>query len=203
MDKQSKACWIVDGAYFYHGARATGIKVCLKELKAHLERVLGMQITSSTYVTAAMEGGQCGDDGYHADERVRPSPLDSNRRFLSWLQSADGARMEVVAPEGCTRKITIECAHCGGAVTKMQQRGIDVIIATRIMEAPEAVRTLIITTGDKDFVPPIESVKSKHPDLKIVLLAFRHSAAVELQSKVHQVIWIDESPSEGFGKSRM
>jgi len=88
-------------------------------------------------------------------ENERKSRYD---RFVNRL-----ARKGVIVREG-------RCQRTGDG---FRQKGVDTLLTMDLLEMPvsEEVKTVILVTGDTDFVPVLERIRSKH-GVKVVLYYF-------------------------------
>lgn len=174
-NKRSGVGWIVDGAYANLGARNHGLSLDYVELRRFLEReILDSAIDESYFINA-----------------VSGSIPESVGRFYKFIQSAFpiGPQMNLEL-HGLKRR-THECSGCKRRCEQMVQKGVDVAIATRMIDVAQRCNSVVLLLGDSDFVESIRYIKNR-AGCRIIVAGFRGSLSPEIQCLANKVIWLDD-----------
>ena len=114
--------------------------------------------------------------------RVRNRPGDAERQsvYIDALRAHGPIEIDFGF---FLRKKDIECSQCQNSWPDYEEKKTDVNIAVRLLNDAfdDRFDLALIVSGDSDLVPAIESVKTRHPDKRLVV-AFppkRHSYDLE------------------------
>ena len=66
---------------------------------------------------------------------------------------------------------TTQCRHCGACSEKREEKKTDANIAVHILDDAYDDRfdTAMVISGDSDLVPPVESVRKRFPEKRVVV----------------------------------
>jgi uncharacterized LabA/DUF88 family protein len=172
-----RSIWVIDGAYLTKASMNFGYFDYIK-LKNCIEDIMGEPFTEKYFF-----------DSERFD--VNSSNIHS---FYTWLKSAAPMGPQIrVLNNYAGKKEVISCSNCGGSVEYYVQQGVDVGIATFILQQGILDRydRLVFASGDKDFRGALECVRD---DLhkEIWLVGFHGSVSSEIQVLAHKVIWMDD-----------
>ncbi len=157
----------------YRTARDDGYFIQFKRLRDLLEHEFAIPIRSAFYYDSAPR-------------------TDSDRKRHNYLSREVGFRVKKYE----LGKKQITCAHCSKEIVLTPQKCVDVAIAMSVMEYatkrdPLTYDPIILSTGDRDFLPVLERVRDRY-DKDIILVAYRKSTAGELVAVTTRQIWIED-----------
>ncbi len=145
---------------------------------------------------------------YYLNSVPSPTP-DSQTAFYNWMRSAPplgpkiitklyelrGSEINELYCEQCRRKVTVSCPNDRThRLSREQQKGVDVGLATLALTHIENYDTLILSSGDSDLLDAIEYVTEKNK--RFELLVFKSGVATDLQCRADRIWWIDEFAQE-------
>jgi uncharacterized LabA/DUF88 family protein len=150
-----KVMVFIDGQNFMYGSGKASVDY--KKLIDHLTETFG-EIRRTYYFT----GFDPANAGQH--------------RFFKYLKRCG---VEVKVKPLVAKKIS--CPHCKMHVTRDVEKGVDVSLVTTLLDmgVKGGYDTAILISGDKDFIPAIESVKLLGK--RLVVASFRVSAGEDVQ----------------------
>ena len=190
----TKRLWIIDAAYMLRACKSlgTGYKFDYLKLRAKLEETgriwRAYYLNSVNYLNSIVD--------YQAER---------SESFHYWLELAppDGPGMSVRLYDlKSTRVNRAFCVECGTEVgltcpggnghqlNRLQQKGVDVGIATLALKLHQDYDTLLLSSGDGDLLDAVEFLREC--DKQIELVVFRSGVSRELQSQAHLVHWLDD-----------
>ena len=82
-----------------------------------------------------------------------------------------------------------------------KEKGVDVVVASKLFEMTDYCETLVLLASDKDYVPALQTVKRKGKF--IVTLGFRDKHPEELINLSHQFYDLNEMYFDGLGSRVM
>jgi uncharacterized LabA/DUF88 family protein len=104
--------------------------------------------------------------------------------------------------EQCRRKVPVTCpndrAH---RLSREQQKGVDVGLATLALTHIENYDTLILSSGDSDLLDAVEYITEKNK--RFELLVFKNGVSTDLQCRADRIWWIDEFAHEVAREARV
>lgn len=174
--------WLIDAGYMFKAQRSVAPRYTFDygKLKEYIER--DGSIWKSYYLnsTPAVQA-------------------DSQDNFHKWLQ--DGLGMDVKLYElkenvvrrlfckKCGQKVPINCGNdTRHELSVVQQKGVDVGIATLALVHVEEYDTLILSSGDGDLLDAIEYVAARGKRLELAVFDYGVAARLrELAAKVYVI----------------
>ncbi|WP_051188271.1 NYN domain-containing protein [Brevibacillus thermoruber] len=164
--------WLIDGSYIYKSLKTyPGKTLDYKKLRQKIESMLGNKTTA-----------------YYFNSTPDPA-TDQQNAFHSWMKSADGPNIRVELYE--LKKTEVKCPDCGHKFVKLTQKGVDVGIVTAALKFQHKYDTLILSTGDGDFLDTVKYIQ-EGLSKRIILVAFRHGLSTDLQQYADEVWYIDD-----------
>ena len=165
----------IDGFNLYHGLRDARLRssrwldlrgMCTSLLKP------SQQLELVRYFTA----------------RVRRNPAAARRQsmYMDALLACGGIEIDF----GHFLSSPTRCRSCGAVRHRQEEKRTDVNIAVRLLEDAYDDRfdTAMVVSGDSDLVPPIESVRHRFPDKRVLVAALIVDRVVaDIDSIVRQV----------------
>ena len=90
-------------------------------------------------------------------------------KFIDALSARGGIEIDF----GHFLRKSTNCPQCNAAIHKHEEKKTDVNIAVRLLEDAfdDRFDTALVISGDSDLVPPIESVRSRFPQKRVVVAA--------------------------------
>lgn len=79
-------------------------------------------------------------------------------------------------------------------LTKKQQKGVDVAIATQALILKDQYTKLILSSGDGDLLDAVEHLSEIGKEINLVV--FKSGVSTDLQARADTVMWIDEFKDE-------
>ncbi len=90
--------------------------------------------------------------------------IDSNRR---WIEHLTEQGVEVVKAGYLRVKESNECVHCGRRTLYLQEKGVDVRVATELLLASDKqVPDIVLGSSDSDMIPALEAARRLGVDVK-------------------------------------
>jgi len=177
----------VDGFNFYYG---------LKDAKYHRYYWLNLESLSESFLHKNQK--LIFVKYFTADIRGNKEKWQRQHVFLEALETHCS---KLTTIKGFFQKIEMECPNrkwenchrCDGIIRSSEEKKTDVNIAVHMITDAfeDKYDTAILVSGDSDLTPPIEVVRSRFPE-KRVLIAFppkRHS--IELKKAASNTFWIN------------
>ena len=146
-------------------------------------------------------------NGCHVYALVDPrSPADAGlRRFLHAMNGFPGYRVTVkerkpsspyTCPHPGCRQPLLQCPHCGGALQRTVEKGVDTALVTDLIQA--AIDNLfadaVLISADADFVPAVELVQNRAG--KRVIHAHIRPQGQELRNACWSHVFLDDLMNE-------
>jgi uncharacterized LabA/DUF88 family protein len=110
--------------------------------------------------------------------------LKSNRQsvLLEANKAVNGDRFEVI--KGKFYEKNTHCAACNTTIKQIEEKRTDVNISVQMMGdcAKNETDVIVLVSADSDLVPPLDFLKSNHPDKKIRVFFPPRSFSYDLSS---------------------
>jgi uncharacterized LabA/DUF88 family protein len=185
---EKQKLWLIDGSYFYKAAYNSMRDHQLDYVKLR-EKLEGKgEIWRAYYLNSA---------------------TPELEAFFRWLQSAPPIGPKIIVKKygvrsgdvgtcwckKCEKSVTASCPTCSGYnLTKEQQKGVDVGLATLALTLMDHYETLLLSSGDSDLLDVAEYLC--HRGKRFELVVFRSGVAPELQARADFIYWIDDFAQE-------
>ncbi len=162
---QERVITYIDGYNLYHGLLDAGLRSSRWLDLSHLGTSLlksDQNLILTRYFTTRVKG--------------RPEKARRQGAFIDALQ----ARGAIEIDFGHFLSKQVKCRNCGSTWQKNEEKKTDVNIAVRLLDDAfdDRFDVAVVISGDSDLVPPIEAVRARFPE-KRLLVAFppkRHSS---------------------------
>jgi uncharacterized LabA/DUF88 family protein len=129
--------WLIDGAYLLKGSQG---KIDMIALRRNLQK--------------------WANNTRHFDRIIFFNSMkkgdEPQQAFHDWLTS-NGFEVKLYGLKG----MSVQCPRCEGCFKRQVQKGVDVGIATAILELSDQYTRLVLTAGDGDLIEAIRVVQSK------------------------------------------
>ena len=171
----NRRLWVIDGSYLYMGQSSVSpdYQFDYMRLRKKLEEEIG-EFFQVYYVNA-----------------VPPQSEDHQDAFHTWLKSAPpkGPNFQVKLFQ--VKGMRVVCPSCGNEFEKHAQKGVDVCIAQLMLTLLPRYDTLVLSSGDGDFMGVVDYVRNVM-NKRVELAVFHTGTSVDLQSLSDRVVWIDD-----------
>ncbi len=91
----------------------------------------------------------------------------------------------------------VTCQKCGNELKEVKNKGVDVALATDLLiygmsDAASSYDVAILVSGDNDFVPVIEKLKDRRPQVKVEVAQFRNAVGFDMKRVVDRFYALDD-----------
>ena len=193
--ERKRALWLIDGGYLFHTKSTAGhnYEFDYKKLRKWIEKE--GPVWRAYYLNAVSGGPSEGQDSFH-----------------NWLQSAPPNGPKIIVQLYPLRRLTVGrvyCEHCASLVKpncpnapsgeehrmfQEEQKGVDVGITTLALTLADQYDTLVLSSGDGDFLDAVEHLCQHGKRLELVV--FKHGVSTNLQARADRIYWIDDFKEE-------
>jgi uncharacterized LabA/DUF88 family protein len=153
---------------------------------------------------AEVDGTRKADDRRFQEQMNGLSVLQS---FYKWYVFYKIVRAYPVVCPFCKRQgkeITIICPECKEEVVMPKNKGVDVALAADLLvyglHDKYPYDTATIVSGDTDFAPVIDTVKTHRPEVRIEVVQFKESVGDKLRLSPNVNFYDLDSRTKQFGK---
>lgn len=152
-----------------HGARK--IETAEDYFKADIHRliagVLGEEPEEISYYTTRIR-----QPDFELPERLRDEIASIQESHRRWIAELTNQGVRVVKAGLLKVHENAPCYHCGRRTMVLQEKGVDVRMATEMVLAAvrDHVDTVVVLSSDADMIPALEVVK--HAGTKIIYMCF-------------------------------
>ncbi|MHC1713740.1 MAG: NYN domain-containing protein [Solidesulfovibrio sp.] len=188
----SRRLWLIDAGYMYRGQSVHSRDYSIDYVKLRNKLEVDEPLWRAYYLNSV------------------PSPTpDSQVAFYNWMRSAPPMGPKIITKlyelraseinelycEHCRRKVPISCPNDRShRLSREQQKGVDVGLATLALTHIENYDTLILSSGDSDLLDAIEYITEKNK--RFELLVFKSGVSTDLQCRADRIWWIDDFSQE-------
>jgi len=172
-NNMEKIIVFIDGSYI---VKSADFKIDYKKLMIFLTKKLEGKIENTIYFNSA------------------PKQItDSQEKFHNFLKSANPVGPGIEVEIYSLKSLDVNCRHCKKTHTRNVQNGVDVALATKMIEQAylKNCTRIVLLAGDSDFVPSLNFLRN-HLNQKITTVGFRNTMSVELQSISSDLIFLNE-----------
>lgn len=167
--------WLIDGSYMYKSVKKLEekhgkISLDYLKLRQKIENELESKVTA-----------------YYFNATPNPQS-DEQNSFHNWLKTGPGIRIPKLYE---LKKKKNNCPNCKHKFTRYVQKGVDVGIATHALKYHPKYETLILSTGDGDFLDAIKYLKEEL-EKRIMLVGFNGSISPDILPYADEKWFIDE-----------
>lgn len=79
----------------------------------------------------------------------------------------------------------VVCSKCGNTLKEVKNKGVDVALATDLLvygmsETSSSYDVAILVSGDNDFIPVIEKLKERRPEVKVEVAQFKNAVGDDM-----------------------
>jgi len=174
VSEDNRRLWLIDGAYMWYAQNSLvpAYQLDYRKLRDKLE-----------------EDGKV-FQAYYFNATQNP-PSDAQDSFHTWLKCArpSGPNLQVRLYK--LKELHLKCPACSHEFDRQVQKGVDVGIATMALRLVDRYETLMLSSGDGDYMDSMEYVRNTL-DKRLELVVFRYGVATDLQSLSDKIYWIDD-----------
>ncbi len=167
---RGKTICFIDNANIFHGQADNNWRIDWEKF----QRFLG-------------EKGEVWQTYFFASETDPPS--DGATAFYQFLK--ENLRWEVRLYT--LGKKTMRCGECGHEHTAFAEKGVDVGLATTMLmlAVNQAYDTAVLVSGDRDYVEPVQHIKSR--GLRVEVISWRAGLSNDLEAESSApVVYLDD-----------
>lgn len=156
-------------------------------LTEFLRKVLQTESLEITYYTTRIKQPQFMIPAKLKSRIVAVS--EANRR---WIADLINQKVNVVKAGYLRVRETNSCIHCGKKTLVLQEKGVDVRIATDLVLASQTRKysNLVLVSSDSDLIPAIEA--ARHHGLKVTYFCYAGSLNRSIASQAKKTITFDD-----------
>jgi uncharacterized LabA/DUF88 family protein len=91
----------------------------------------------------------------------------------------------------------IVCPKCGNVLKEVKNKGVDVALATDLLiygmsDTSSSYDVAILVSGDNDFIPVIEKLKDRRPQVKIEIAQFNDAVGFDIKRVADKFYALDD-----------
>lgn len=178
----NRVTFLVDGFNLYHSTKTA------EKHTGQSTKWLDIRAMCTSYLSAISRDAYLHNIYYfsaHAThlEAINPGKVQRHKDFIECLEDTGVTvqlgkfkrRRDFSCPN-CTQSV---CGHCGSKLKHYEEKETDVSIATKMLELlfTNACDTIVLTTGDTDLAPAVETAQRLFPgkDIRFALPYERHN----------------------------
>ena len=184
--------WIIDAGYLFKASRTVrpGYHFDYLRLRNKLEE--SGPIWRAYYLNSTPNPPSDAQDAFHTWLRSAPP---RGPKLITRLHELKHIRVNRAFCQQCDTQVNLTCPN--GAehhMGNLQQKGVDVGIATLALIHRDRYETLLLSSGDGDLLDTVEFLSENGK--RIELAVFNEGVATELQSRADDVHWLNDFADE-------
>jgi len=91
----------------------------------------------------------------------------------------------------------VVCPKCGNLLKEVKNKGVDVALATDLLvygmsDTSSSYDVAILVSGDNDFVPVIEKLKERRPQVKVEIAQFNSAVGFDMKQVADKFYRLDD-----------
>ncbi len=182
-----RCLWLVDAGYMLNAQRSVSDGYNFDYLKLRTKIEENKTIWRAYYLNSTPNPPSDAQDAFH--RWLRSAPPHGPKIITNLYQLKD-VRANRAYCTDCGKNVDLNCPQGNHRITKRQQKGVDVGIATLALIHKEKYDTLILSSGDGDLLDTVEFLSESGK--RIVLAVFRSGVSTDIQPRADEVLWIDD-----------
>jgi len=93
-------------------------------------------------------------------------------------------------------EMQVVCPKCGNMLKEVKNKGVDVALATDLLvygmaDASSSYDVAMLVSGDNDFIPVIEKLKERRPQVKVEVVQFSNAVGFDMIRAVDKFYPLD------------
>lgn len=172
--QNERRIWLIDGAYMLNAQRTVGATYQFDYLKLRQKVEERGKLVQAYYLNSTPD-----------------PPTDGQNAFHTWLKSAPPSGPKLQVRLYGLKNLRGECSRCHNVYERQVQKGVDVGITTLALTLVERYDTLILSSGDGDFIDALDYIRNTR-DKRLELVVFKSGVSTDLQSVSDEILWIDD-----------
>ena len=190
MDR-NRGLWLIDAGYLFSSQSTveTGYQFDYRKLRDFIE--LDGPIWRAYYLNSTPHPTTDAQNGFHTWLRSAPP---YGPKIITQLYELKTLRADRSYCDVCG---SIQLLHCPNErtgethrLTREQQKGVDVGLATLALTLSDEYDSLLLSSGDGDLLDAVEYLSQHRKNLELVV--FRYGVSTELQARADRIYWIDD-----------
>ena len=184
--------WIIDAGFLHKHKQSIGSEYEFSYLKLRNELEKSGSIDRAYYLNSVPDSPSAGREKFHHWLR---SARPDGPQLITQLYGLKTLRVDAAFCRQCNDKVQLTCPNgTEHELTQQRQKGVDVAIATLAMKHHNRYDTLLLSTGDADFLDVVEYWSENGK--RIELAVFSKGVATELQARADRVHWLNDFKDE-------
>lgn len=187
-----KRLWLIDAGYMYKGQITFLRDYSLDYLKLRNKLEEDGSLWRAYYLNSTTPKSSDGQASFYHWMRSAP-PFGP--KIITKLYDLKSSEITDAYCEQCRHKVSLSCPEDRNhRLSREQQKGIDVGLATLALTHISNYETLLLSSGDGDLIDAIEYITEKGKRFELVV--FKYGVSTDLQSRADKVYWIDDFASD-------
>jgi uncharacterized LabA/DUF88 family protein len=112
---------------------------------------------------------------------------EANRR---WVADLTNQKVRIVKAGHLKIRESSACVHCGKKTLVLQEKGVDVRVATDLVLARQDTISIVLASSDSDLIPSLEA--SKRAGLKVIYLCYAGWLNRSVAAQAYKTITFDD-----------
>jgi uncharacterized LabA/DUF88 family protein len=199
MNSRGKRLWLIDGGYFFNACRSVARDYQFDYLKLRTKLEEDGSIWRAYYLNSVPNASMdaVSNDGFH--NWLQAAPPRGPKIIVKLYQLKDVPADSAYCEE-CGRKVHLVCPNAEREtprehrILNKQQKGVDVGIATLALIHRANYDTLMLSSGDGDFIDMIEYLSESGK--RIELVVFNEAVSTDIQARADHIYWINDFADE-------
>ncbi len=190
LDRE-RGLWLIDTGYLFssQGGVEPGYQFDYRKLRDFIE--LDGPIWRAYYLNSTPHPPTDAQSGFHTWLRSAPP---NGPKIITQLYELKTVRADRGYCDGCGSIQHLRCPNEATSqshrLTREQQKGVDVGLATLALTLSTEYDSLILSSGDGDLLDAVEYLSQRGKNLELVV--FKTGVSTELQSRADRIYWIDD-----------
>lgn len=180
--------WLIDAGYLFNARHSveSQFRFNYKKLRDKLEEY--GHLWRAYYLNSTPNPPTDQQDSFHSWLRCGPP---HGPKIITKLYSLKPQQFQDAYCEECRETVSIACpSGIDHNLINMQQKGVDVGLATLALVHKDKYDTLLLSSGDGDLLDAIEFISEQGK--KIELCVFKSAVSTELQSRADNIYWMND-----------
>jgi uncharacterized LabA/DUF88 family protein len=125
---------------------------------------------------------------FEIPEKLRDQITSIQESHRRWIAELTNQGVRVVKAGLLKVHENSPCYHCGRRTMVLQEKGVDVRMATEMVLAAtrDGTKTIVVLSSDADMIPALEVVRAA--DTKVIYMCFEEEKNEALQAATDQIV---------------
>ena len=189
--ERKRGLWLIDAGYLFSSLALVepSYQFDYRKLREHIE--MDGPLWRAYYLNSTPHPPTDAQNGFHTWLRSAPP---YGPKIITQLYELKSVRADHSYCSACASVQQLQCPNHTASethrLTREQQKGVDVGLATRALTLSNEYDTLLLSSGDADLLDAVEYLSQRSKNLELVV--FKTGVSTELQSRADRIYWIDD-----------